>query len=308
MISRLRFHLSRLRWYRRRFGWRRTVRRLLAPLLGPVPGLEALPVDAPQPQAEPEPQPEPAPVPEPEPTPPAPAAEPAVEEPAPEPPAPPRRPPWTPLPVFHTPVRGRRRITVVLDAMAAGTPRDGVDTTIILACLLAQRCTADLRLVTRAEPPRPVVLQPLLQAHGVVMDGDIQCRFLPVADAKAELDLLDGEVLITDLWWNTAAALAAVAPARVIYLLQSDERGLDTEANADEGQRREALLSRRDLQCVIRSDALKQQLVREGFDHFETQALSFEPPPASVSTKGPQHGAGWPAALQPVLAQLATRV
>ena len=171
MISRLGLALARLRSYQRRFGWWRTLRRAL---LGPSPQALAPSVEEPpavvDPPAAPEPEPM-APTPEPQEAAPAPVPEPV--------PPPPPCPPWTPLHVFHTPARGRKRITVIVDSMAAGDRPDGVGITIILGCLLAHRGGTDLRLVTRVEPPQPTLLQALLQAAGVLMSGEIQCRFLP---------------------------------------------------------------------------------------------------------------------------------
>lgn len=287
MIAQLRLAAARLQAYQRRFGWWRTLRRAL---LGPSPGPAAPPVDEPPAVADPPTTTEPEPV-----------------APTPEPVAPPPRPPWTPLNVFHTPARGRKRITLVADSMAGSDRPNGVGTTIILGCLLAHRGGADLRLVTRAHPPQPVNLHPLLQSCGVTMSGEIQCRHLPVDDDKAELDLLDGELLITDTWWNAAAALAVVEPARVVCLLQADERRAG--AGDDERLRCEALLRHRGLQWVVRTAALQQQLVRGGFDHFATQALTFEP----ALAPDPQHPARgqathWPATLEPVLAHLAARI
>ena len=93
----------------------------------------------------------------------------------------------------------------------------------------------------------------------------------------------------------------------MVCLLQADERRGD--ADDDERLRCEALLRRRDLQCVVSTAALRQHFVRAGFDHFETHALSFEP----ASAQEPQDAADgqharWPAALEPVLAHLATRI
>ncbi|MCA0242580.1 MAG: glycosyltransferase [Proteobacteria bacterium] len=189
----------------------------------------------------------------------------------------PSLPPWTALQVFHTPARGRKRITLVLDAVASGNPSDAGNPALVLGLLLARRCAADLRLVTRTQPAPPAALQALLQAGGQAWEGELQLRFLPIQDAKAELDLIDGELLITDAWWNAAAALAAVEPARVVCLLQSDDR---PAAADDEARRRcDDVLRRGDLLCLVRG---------------------FEPP-----TGAAEYG---PAALQPIVDQLVARV
>ncbi|ODU10514.1 MAG: hypothetical protein ABS84_03920 [Rubrivivax sp. SCN 71-131] len=216
-------------------------------------------------------------------------------------PSPPRLRPWTPLHVFHTPARGRRRITLVLDAVATSSPFDAANTAIILGLLLARRCAADLRLVTRIEPAQPAALQALLQACGEALQGEVQASFLPAQDAKVELDLIDGELLITDAWWNTSAALAAVEPARVVYLLQSDERL--AAADDETRQRCEELLRRRDLQCLIRTATLKHHFVHGGLPHFEVQAPSFEPVSGTAAANR-----SWSTALATAVDLLAGRV
>ncbi len=280
MISQLLIHLSRLKAYQQRFGWRLTAHRLLSALIGP-PALATAP--PPPPSAE---------------SPPPPSLPPSPET---HPPA--RQTLLTPLHVFHTPARGRKRITLVVDRLAAPQPMEPLHSSGVLWALgglLARRCGADLRCVTRLAPADPALLLPLLQADGAAMRGEIQCQYLPAHDAKTELDLIDGELLITDAWQNTAAALAAVEPARVIYVLQTDERrdGVDD----DERQRFDAVLGQRGLRCVILTAALTQQMAASGHPHLAAQALSFEPPPAHA---GP---GAWPAALNAVLDRLATEV
>ncbi len=229
-------------------------------------------------------------------------AAPALPEPPPAPAAPPapppRLPPWSPLPVFHTPARGRKRITLLLDTAPGGGPLESASAPLILALLLAQRCAADLRLVTRLAPAQPASLQPVLQAVGGFDAGELQLRFLPASHDKAELDLVEGEWLITDAWWNAVAALTAVEPARVVCLLQADERlsPIDNEAR----RRCEDLLCRRDLVWLVGGAALQQHLVRSELDHFAAPALCFEP-----ATDG---APVWPDTFAPVLDALARRI
>ena len=225
------------------------------------------------------------------------AEAPPQPEPAPLAPAsPPSTAGWTALQAFRTPARERRRLTVLLDAMDDDTRSESVRTAILLGALLAQRGGADLRLVTRVAPPQPLMLQPLLQPAGVALAGDLQCRHLPRHDPQAELDLLEGELLITETWWNAAAALAAVGPSHVVHLLLRDTR--DADAGDEDRRRCDDLLRRTDLLHVVGSEALRQQLVHAGFGHFAAAPIVL---PAAASP-------GTAAALEPALAALSTRL
>jgi len=204
--------------------------------------------------------------------------------------------PRTPLQVFHTPVRGRRRITVILDAMDDGARSASQRAAILFGGLLAERRDADLRLVTRDAPAQPLMLAPLLQTAGVTIAGDLQCRFLSIQNPQAELDLLEGELLITEAWWNAESALAAVPPASVVHLLMGDDcRG---DADGDERRRCDELLRRTDLLHVVGGQHLQERLVQQGFANLTSAAVVLEASPSIDN----------PAALDPALAVLAARV
>lgn len=207
--------------------------------------------------------------------------------------------------VFHSPARGRKRVTLVLEVLTTSTAFETAATAPILAILLAQRCKADLRIVTRAAPAQPQALRSLLHAVDADLQGQTQLRFLPIGDDKCELDLMEGERLIVDQWSNALAVLAAVEPGRLLYVLQADERL--AAANEEARQRCDALLRRRDLHCLVRSAALAQQVVRSEPDRLLTQAWVFEPPVEAGASEASEIARRWQAALEPVLAWLAGR-
>lgn len=186
-----------------------------------------------------------------------------------------RFPDLRPLRTYRLPPHGRRRISVVTDSIAKGSLFGGVGTALIFATQLANRCGADLRIVTRTEPPVPSSLDHVLQVYGLQLRGESQFRFVPADDAAQELDLLEHEIVITTSWWTTVAALPGVGAASLVYLLQEDERMF--YPHGDERLRCEQLLQRRDIRFVINTRLLLEHFIAEGFDHFRQQATSFEP-------------------------------
>ncbi len=228
MLSRIQHRLSR--WKSR---W--TAQRASLPDSADVPALEsslagdaALPREETAPTSQTQPQ--------------IPAA-----PPLPLPAAPP--PPWTSLHLFRTPARGRKRVTLVMDRLPKGTELDAQTTAPVLSALLAYRCHADLRIVTRSEPADPARLRALLSLAGIpdgAIEGEIQFRFLPIGNDKAELDLVEDELLLTDTWWNAWAALAATGHAQVVHLVR--DAGPAADVSEDARQRHETLMRRSDLQ------------------------------------------------------------
>lgn len=237
-------NLSRLLNYRRRFGWRATLTRVLHEWQRPRAPAPSGPRSASALLAE-------------------------------------RFAALTPLRFFATPAQGRRRVTLITDSINCGSLFGGVGTALILATLVANRRDADLRVITRNEPPQPANLDHLLRVYGLALQRESQFRFAPVTDPGTELDLFDDELLLTSSWWTTVATLAAVPPARVAYLLQEDERMF--YPRGDDRLRCEALLQRTDLRFVVNTELLRSHFVAGGLAHFESQAISFEPAfPAAV--------------------------
>lgn len=234
--------------YRRRFGWRATWHRIRREWAGQVPSAPALP------GAQPE----------------SPGATPSVAQ-------------WiearfpgpTPLRAFRVPEHGRRRVTMVTDSIGKGSLFGGVGTALILSTLLANRRGADLRIVTRTEPPVAASLDHVLQVYGLALQGESQFRFVPPHDPVQELDLLEDELVVTTSWWTTAAALPAVGAARILYLLQEDERMF--YPHGDEWLRCQHLLQRPDVKVVTNTRLLLDHLLASGVPNLQGRAMSFEP-------------------------------
>lgn len=185
------------------------------------------------------------------------------------------------LKIYRIPSDGRQRVTLVIDTIASGSLFGGAGTALILAALLANRRRADLRIITRTQPPVPANVDHLWQVNGITLDGESQFVFAPRQDPRKEIDLLPDELVITSSWWTTAAALRTIPAEQIVYLLQEDERMF--YLFGDVRLHCEQVFRHTGIRFVINTGLLKQHLVNDGFAHMAQQAHSFEPAfPASV--------------------------
>lgn len=258
-LARLRHGLARVRGYLARFGWRATFQRLLREAASRIDVPEAAAAD--------------------------PQFDPVVPTVAQWMAA--RFPTLVPLRVYKLPAHERRRVTVVTDSISRGSLFGGVGTALIFGTLLANRRGADLRIVTRTEPPAPASLDQVLQVYGLALEGESQFRYAPPTDEQQEIDLLDDELVVTTSWWTTVAAMQGVPARQLVYLLQEDERMF--YPYDDYRVRCERLLRDESIRVVVNTQLLLDHLVGEGFEHLRRHAVSFEPAfPSSVFRPRPK--------------------
>ncbi len=192
-----------------------------------------------------------------------------------------RFPAIRPIRTYRLPPHDRRRVTIVTDSIGKGSLFGGVGTALILGTLLANRCDASLRVVTRTEPPAPENVDHVLSVYGLGLNREFEFRFIHADDAQSNLDLLEDELVLTTSWWTTAAMLPAVPAANLVYLLQEDERMF--YPHGDDRLRCEQTLRHPGIRFIVNTQLL--------FDHFAASGLSnvalggrhFEPAfPSSV--------------------------
>ncbi|NTG47595.1 class I SAM-dependent methyltransferase [Agrobacterium rhizogenes] len=129
---------------------------------------------------------------------------------------------WGPLPVFKD-RSSAPTLTILTDSVDANHLFGGVGTALIVGTLAARRMNARLRLVTRHAAPDPSALGEIMRAHGIEFEGPTDFVHMPVGD-DTPLPIGSEDTILTTSWWGTRAALGAIDPARILYLLQEDER------------------------------------------------------------------------------------
>jgi hypothetical protein len=164
------------------------------------------------------------------------------------------------------------RVTVVTDSINAGSLYGGVGTAIIFATLLAERLGADLRLVTRNEPPLAANLGTVLRTHGISFPLNVELVYSPVGPGGRDIPSSPNDLYLTTSWWTTRAALGAVPSDRIVYLLQEDER-MFYPAGDDQLLCTETLSSP-SLFYVVNSNLLLEHLQSAG---LAPGAIAFEP-------------------------------
>jgi hypothetical protein len=129
---------------------------------------------------------------------------------------------WAPLPVFAD-HRSAPTLTILTDSVDPDHLFGGVATAMVVGAFIARRLNARLRLATRNVAPDPSALGNILQAHRVDWDGPTDFLHMPPGD-QTPLSLGDEDLILTTSWWTTRATLGSVNAARILYLLQEDER------------------------------------------------------------------------------------
>ncbi len=190
-----------------------------------------------------------------------------------------------PLRTYTIPQAALPRISLVTDSIGAGSLFGGVGTALLFAALLANRMNATLRIVTRTEVPSPRNAAQVLSAYGIELLHEVQFAFaphagvdtglLPPSEAQASLDIHTDETFVTTSWWTTAATLASVPAASIIYLLQEDERMF--YPFGEERVHCEQVLRNEDIRFVVNTQLLFDHLTATGLSHLAGNGLWFEP-------------------------------
>jgi hypothetical protein len=180
-----------------------------------------------------------------------------------------------PLSLYPVPAAAGRHVTMVTDSVSAGSLFGGVGTAIILSTLLARRLDASLRVVTRTEQPDASSIATVLRAHGIAWDGPVELLHSPPGATSNGIPSDGSDVFLTTSWWSTRAALRAVDPGRIVYLLQEDER-LFYPAGDVQLMCHEVLADDR-IRFALNTHMLRDFFVEEGFENIRENGIAFEP-------------------------------
>jgi SAM-dependent methyltransferase len=182
---------------------------------------------------------------------------------------------WSPLPIFVD-QRAPPTLTVLTDSVDPDRLFGDVATAMVVGVFGARRLKARLRLVTRDVAPDPGALGGILRAHRVDWDGPTDFVHLPPGDQRP-LPLGDQDIVLATSWRTARAALGSVNPARVLYLIQEDERMF--YPHGDLHLRCSELLSEPCLRVLVSTRELFDHLANgpEPLLHLREHGLWFNP-------------------------------
>lgn len=186
-----------------------------------------------------------------------------------------------PLAMFDTP-HEPARVTVVTDGINVGSSFGGVGTSLIMAAQMAKRLNAAIRVVTRTDPADAANFGAVLAANHVPWDGNVDFVHSSVEDGQP-VAVGPDDVFLTTSWWTTAAVRRAVNPARIICLVQEDERMF--YPHGDDRLRCHETLSDPAVRMIVNSRLLFEHFVDgpEPLADLRDRAVWFEPAfPASI--------------------------
>ena len=194
---------------------------------------------------------------------------------------------WAPLPIFVD-RRASPTVTVLTDNVDPDRLFGDIATTMVVGVFVARRLKAWLRLVTRDVAPDPGAFGGILRAHRVDWDGPTDFVHLPPGDERP-LPLGDKDIVLATSWRTARAALGSVNPARVLYLMQEDERMI--YPHGDQRLRCSELLSEPDLRVLVSTGQLFDHLANgpDPLLRLRERGLWFKPAfPSFPRPSGPQ--------------------
>ncbi len=169
-----------------------------------------------------------------------------------------------------------RRVTLLTDSVSAGSLFGGVGTALLLAAAIGRRLGASLRIVTECEPADRAKVAAVFAANAMPWDDDIDFRYAPRGDRqRGDVDMHDGDLVLTTSWWTTWNARQSVPPRQILYLLQEDERMF--YPHGDHHLRCSETLRDPDIRFVVNSRLLFEHLVDDGFANIARRGAWFEP-------------------------------
>jgi hypothetical protein len=182
---------------------------------------------------------------------------------------------WAPLPIYVD-QSAPPTLTVLTDRVDADHAFGDVATAMVVGVFTARRLKARLRLVTRDLAPDPGALGEILRAHNVTWDAQTDFVHLPPGNQRP-LPLSEKDIVLATSWLTARAALGSISPARVLYLIQEDERLF--YPHGDLRLRCSELLSEPYLKVLVSTHQLFDYLVDgpESVPHLRKHGLRFNP-------------------------------
>lgn len=180
-----------------------------------------------------------------------------------------------PLNVFSTSIK-RPTVSIITDSISGGSLFGGVGTSIVVGTLLAEKLGASLRVITRQQRGDAKSIALVQQLQELVWDDTIDILHSEEIDGIS-IPISTKDVFITTSWWTTESARRSIPSRQILYLLQEDERMF--YPNGDSRLRCQELLSRKEIQCLINSNLLREHLLDgpERIDGLDARSRAFEP-------------------------------
>ena len=175
------------------------------------------------------------------------------------------------LPAFSVP-NVPKRVSMITDSINAGSLYGGVSTAIIFTALLSKYAGANLRIITRNEPPDGQNVSKVFDVHNIDWKGNVQ--FACTKDAE-QIDISDDDIFVTTSWWSTWSTKRSVPAKKIVYLLQEDERMF--YGMGDDRLRCQEILSDSSIRFVVNSKLLFDHFGDEGFTNICKNGAWFEP-------------------------------
>ena len=178
------------------------------------------------------------------------------------------------LPAVSFPQPGRR-VNLVIDILDVKTQVNETATAVILATLLAESWTCELRIITNEETAQKHIFHQIVELNGIPLPEKVEFLNIQPADRKAEVLIGTGDLFLTTSWETTRHVVAALGENNIVFLVQEDERS--SHPFDEDRLQLDDLFRNRRLHFVINSKILYDYLIAEGFETIFKNGVWYEP-------------------------------
>ena len=178
------------------------------------------------------------------------------------------------LPVFITPFV-HPRLNILLNGINSNQPFGRSATALVFSSILAEKFGYDLRIVTAEDPKNKQYFHEILGSNNISWERNVEFLTINPKISKAELPVGKGDIFLATNWWTAASIVNVFDNHKIIYLLQADER--ENQLQGEQLRSWLGKLQNPQIKFVVKTRALFQHLVSDGFENVQKNGLWFEP-------------------------------
>ena len=164
-------------------------------------------------------------------------------------------------------------LTMVTDSVGPDSLFGGVATALIVSAEWAKASGRSLRILTRHGRPSAEGCYDVWKLAGVTPPDSVEFVFNHPGGTGV-VDVADDDLWLTTSWWTTAAVRATVDPAKVVYLLQEDERAF--YPSGDDSLRAWQQMTDASSLTLVNSGRLLDALVADGATNLSERGIWFD--------------------------------
>ena len=186
-----------------------------------------------------------------------------------------RYPGMKPLQLVTTAMR-KPTINLVIDCITEENQSGDAAVPLIFSTLMSKRIDMPLRIISRTKRPQKRYFGAALKKAGLTYDKDVEFIFSDPMIVEELFLINNNDLFITTSWWTTKSIMDSFAKEKMIYLILENEEKLSSPGK--EVEICLEVMKDEEINIVIKSEQLFDQLMSEGFENIRNNANWFDFP------------------------------